>query len=530
MAIYYAITGGGNWSSAATWNTASGQAAGNAPSAPLNTDTCYLDQYSGNVTVDSSACVCKTLICAGYTHTLTFGTGNTLNVAGNVDLPSGTGGATSGTGALLISAASTMTSHGCSLSGDLQFNTTGVTATLADNWTVLGKLSLIGGASHTLNGNTLYVNGISQTGAYGLTGTTNVHLTGGSWTTINNGAQNYTVSCPIYFDGNVTASQLIEISGTLAYTSGTLTLTGSSFNIKGNITIAMQGKHLYHLSMGTNATITLSGDTYLEGDFNFAGYTTTVNSATLYVAGNFNGGTGTTSVNFTGTGTVVLCGTGTLQTGNYGTLSINLVINTTGTITVPNGGWFVYKGGTLTYTAGTVVTTGSVLYLNGSATLNTAGMAFQDVLVNGSYTVTLASDLRLNGILYSAGNVTFAGAHNITCGTFRVIPGQTWTFVANQTLTISTAISVSGNDVSPTAILSATSGTATMLKYLGTSAAMKIFQVAFTDVSAASSSMPIYNWQGGTLTRTASIANVTPANLGTAGGRATLAGSSFARS
>ena len=258
MATYYAITGGGNWSSAATWNTASGRSDRQRPQRALNTDTCYLDQYSGNVTVDTSTCVCKILICTGYTHTLTFGTGNTLNVAGNVDLPSGTGGATSGSGVLVISAASTMTSHGCQLSGDLQFNTNGVTATLGTTRTVLGKLSLTGGTSHTLNGNTLYVNGISQTGAYGLTGTTNIHLTGGSWTTINNGAQNYAVSCPVYFDGNVTASGLIEISGTLAFTSGTLTLTGCTFNIRGNTTIAMQGKHLYHLSMGTNATITLS--------------------------------------------------------------------------------------------------------------------------------------------------------------------------------------------------------------------------------------------------------------------------------
>ena len=75
MATYYAITGGGNWSSAATWNTASNQATGNAPECALNTDTCYLDQYSGNVTVDSPTCVCKILICTGYTHTLTFGAG-----------------------------------------------------------------------------------------------------------------------------------------------------------------------------------------------------------------------------------------------------------------------------------------------------------------------------------------------------------------------------------------------------------------------------------------------------------------------
>jgi fibronectin-binding autotransporter adhesin len=565
MATYYAITGGGNWSSAATWNTASGQATGNAPNSPLNTDTCYLDQYSSNVTVDSPACVCKTLVCAGYTHTLTFGTGNTLNVAGNVDLPSGTGGATSGSGALLVSAASTMTSHGCSLSGDLQFSTTGVTATLADNWTVLGKLSLIGGASHTLNGNTLYINGISQTGAYGLTGTTNIHLTGGSWTTINNGAQNYTVSCPVYFDGNVTVSQLIEISGTLAYTSGTLTLTGCTFNIKGNTTITMQGKHLNHLSIGTNATITLSGDTYLDGDFTFAGYTTTINSATLYVAGSFNGGTGTTAVGFSGTGTIVLCGSGTIQTGSSGSVSIAVTINTSGTYTFTSGASFA-KSGTFTYVTGTLVTTGNTLVINGNVTLNCGGMTFWAVTVGGNYTVTLQAALAVSGnftqngnttfsgayavtiggtytvsgsytttlaagltcgTLTAAGNPTFAGAFDMACSTFRALAGQTWTLVANQTLAISGAMYAFSTDLSSIVIKSATSGTKTKINLSG--ATQQVIGVVLTDVDATPGN-PVTNWWGGTLTRTANITNVTPTSTATASGRAMLAGSSFARS
>lgn len=84
MATYYAITGGGNWGTAGTWNTASNQSTGNAGAAPAATDTCYLDQYSGNVTL-AGVGSCAALNASGYTNTLAFGT-NTLYTAGDVTL------------------------------------------------------------------------------------------------------------------------------------------------------------------------------------------------------------------------------------------------------------------------------------------------------------------------------------------------------------------------------------------------------------------------------------------------------------
>ena len=113
----------------------------------------------------------------------------------------------------------------------------------------------------------------------------------------------------------------------------------------------------------------------------------------MYVAGSFNGGTGTTAVGFSGSGAVMLNGSGTIQTGSSGSVSIAVTINTAGTYTFTNGASFA-KSGTFTYVAGTLVTTGNTLVINGNITLNCGGMTFGNVTVGGNYTVTLQAALR----------------------------------------------------------------------------------------------------------------------------------------
>src|SRR5215207_283203 len=71
MATRTAAAGGGNWSAGATW------VGGVAPTAA---DDAVLNATSGNVTIDSTACVCRSLNCTGYTGTLTMAASHTLTI------------------------------------------------------------------------------------------------------------------------------------------------------------------------------------------------------------------------------------------------------------------------------------------------------------------------------------------------------------------------------------------------------------------------------------------------------------------
>lgn len=112
MATYYAIHTGGNWSAGATWSTISAKDASRVggSTAPTNADDCIIDDYSGNVTVNTSTCVAKTLDCTGHTGTLTFTASQTLSIYGSCTFSSGM--TVSGTGTLAIVAAGTLTTNG----------------------------------------------------------------------------------------------------------------------------------------------------------------------------------------------------------------------------------------------------------------------------------------------------------------------------------------------------------------------------------------------------------------------------------
>ena len=56
-----------------------------------------------------------------------------------------------------------------------------------------------------------------------------------------------------------------------------------------------------------------------------------------------------------------------------------------------------------------------------------------------------------------------------------------------------------------------------ILKYQGNFANQKVYSAQFTDVNAATSVVPIYNWAGSTLTRTTNIVNQSGSNIGGGG-------------
>lgn len=380
MATRTIANGGGNWSSAGTWVEGI---------VPTNADDVVATATSGNVTIDTTTCVCSTMILTGYVGTMTFGTGNKLTVTTTVTFTSGM--SIDGTGTLQLSNTATITSAGKIFTGSLIFD--GGTWTLADNWTVSGNITATNN-SNTLNGNTIYV--------------------GGS------------------IDASVGSS--------------------SSFN--------------------------------------------------------------------TGTTLYVMNGTGMLVTNGASTSRVcRITINTTGTITF--GTNVNYSGGVFTYTSGTVITTSSTLITYGQTSFNTNGMTFNNIVTQGGWLITLLSDLtcvKLSGTGGFIPNIT--GNYNVTCDELYMsglANSATFNFAADKTLTVNSLIIIESNNnqLQPVAftVKSATPSSHFHLNYLGPLANCKLFGVIFTDCDASGSSVPIFNWCGGTLTRTTNIYNVDGSNF-----------------
>src|SRR3990167_103117 len=146
MANRYFVSGGvdNNWSTTGNWSLTSGGAGGEA--VPTASDDVFLDAVSPNCTVNASARVAKTLDFTGYVNTITMS--QQITVSGSITLVSAM--TISGSGALIVSATSTLTSNGKTWPNSLNLSG-GSTYTLADNWDVDGLLA-VGGSSMTING------------------------------------------------------------------------------------------------------------------------------------------------------------------------------------------------------------------------------------------------------------------------------------------------------------------------------------------------------------------------------------------
>lgn len=158
-ATLYAKTAGGNWSSANTWSNISSAGVDNS-GPPAATDDVIFDIGSGNVTIDTTTCVAKTLTMTGYAGVLTHSSAQILTVSGNITLAAGTYSPADSTANLRMGATGTLTTAG---NGIGRFtNTSGIT-TLGDNFTGIASMTaqfIISGTSIDLNGKTLSGNSI----------------------------------------------------------------------------------------------------------------------------------------------------------------------------------------------------------------------------------------------------------------------------------------------------------------------------------------------------------------------------------
>ena len=334
-----------------------------------------------------------------------------------------------------------------------------VTLTLINNIIVTNTFKSTNSAGYlqTMNSFQIICNGgIYTSGTGALTGTTSILLNGtGTWTsdntdlllltsnaisvnvTINTagtitfvGNANFETATLTYVAGNVvtTGSTLCCNSGTILNTfgiawnnvvlGGTITLpsildVAGTTIIPGAVSFNSANKFTQtgSLQLLSNSYITLPNNlTVLEnlitvgsaGQHTINGFQLTVNGGLIL----------SDTAGISGTTPILLNGTGTWS--GAAPIKNNLTINTASTITV--SGNVGYNTGTLTHVAGAVVTSGSKLSIAGNTTINTNGINWWDVDVNGSYTVSLTSRLRVNDTLVLNGsNITFAGTEGFTC-------------------------------------------------------------------------------------------------------------------
>ena len=375
------------------WGTATNWSLGAVPTA-TDTNTATFNATSPNCTVNVAA-VCNNIDFTGYTNTITMTNG--ITVSGNVTFDSTMSSRVTGSGSLTINATSAIVTNGATWKNALTFSGTSTTKTITGTLTVTGLFSILN--TLTINGGALILNGgLSSVNAG--SGTTTITLGGGTWSSTG------ILGCPLTFAGNSTISGTVNFSGTLTYTSGTITTTGSTIGISGTSTLNV-GSIIWN-------NITLSGTITLLSGLTCTG-TLNANGGTINGLYNITVGGSLTVTNTTsGTASIILNGTGTWS--GTGTIQNNLTINTAGTITV--SGTVNYNTGTLIYTAGTVTTTSSTLTIALSTTLNTSGMTWNNITLTGaSQTYTLTSDLNCSGTFTTSvsGTALMNGLYNVNC-------------------------------------------------------------------------------------------------------------------
>lgn len=299
MAVtYYAINNGGNWTVGGTWSTISAKNVTRVggTTAPTSADTCYLDDYSGNVTVNgASACLILDENTNGaYGGTLAFGT-QTLTVSGSAKLygamTSTSGTLSVGTGvtllstitgtfpALTITGIATLTSGGFTWPGTLTFSATG-TKTLVGNWINTGLVTFTGASNvNKTTTETLTTNGgLTMANSSGATPTATIIIggTGGiySATGLN------TLYNPLNFNCTTAtvSGAVYNRTATITWTAGTITTTGSTLNLPVDITLNTNGMTWQNITLDT-AIYTLTSNLSCNGILSAVGISPTFSGA-----------------------------------------------------------------------------------------------------------------------------------------------------------------------------------------------------------------------------------------------------------
>lgn len=398
---------------------------------------------------------------------------NNLTFAGDVSLASnvayntGTLTYTSGT---ITTAASTLTcvlgtTFNCKPIGWSNIVLGGVSQTyiLSDTLDVNGLLNCNGSTATTVNGYVLKLGGGYAQSVASLSGTTKFVFDGkGTWSGSSTAALRSDVVIGLS-DTLAIGPNIAYNTGTFTYISGVVKTTGSTLTIGAttNLSYGIDSIGWNNITFaGSNETYTLGRKLFVNGTLDFAipaGGAYSFSGAYDLICGNLNihptGGSPRPTINLVGdirsSGLfkifanswwgIIINGNKTIYTSSLevlsgATLSGNCGISLTGggTWTGPGGIYnlVTFDGNTtlvgaigcssLNYVSGTITTSGSTMVTSGTATLNTAGIVWENfTFANNSTTVTLTSDMDVNGTVAIAviGSPVFVtiNGYNIHC-------------------------------------------------------------------------------------------------------------------
>jgi hypothetical protein len=486
---------------------------------PLVADDVTFNANSRDCIVNTSNRVCRSIDFTNYTNTITF-TFN-VNVAGNVTL--GAGMIIAGTGALNITAVSTLTPNGKIWTGNFGVSPSGIgvqfTVTLAAAFTVEGTFShnTGSGATVSFNGFTLTLKGNLQFSTSGIAGTSNIVIAPpiGTTKTANSGVQFFGPSLDFNGDGtfnmlgNFTfgGATLKRTTGTINHITGTFTIGSSSLAVS----IDTSGMSFNQMAVGQNGNvITLLSDINCRGEFyvqtaTFAG-SFNVNVGIIRAAsGGCSGGTIVIRSGTTHLGVTYSAGTWNDGITNY---SSNIVI--AGNPTIGSCGM---NGGSLTYTSGTPNFNG-IFTIQGTMTLNLSGMpAFNNLTISttsgNNANITNNAPFTVNGIMTNTHSnaaqvINWLGSSGWSTGTLlNSFTGGTLSLTSGITYTVRSAINFTGGTFATRPLIRAslTNSTKAILT-LNQGATQTMVYVNGTDIDSSQNDGQTIWTFGGVITRT----------------------------
>jgi hypothetical protein len=239
----YAKSAGGNWSAAGTWSSTSSAGSDNSGPPTASIDVIFDSGSTGNVTVDTTSCVAKTLVCQAAANSITFTSGKALAISGNITFYAGM--TVSGTGNLVINAAGTVTTNGVSVS--------------------ITTFTIYGAVSVTLDtSGTTWTNITSTNGSQTITLASNLSCSG---TLLDANFGNITFAG----SGNITCGTFTRNTYLTMYmvsfVSGTTLTINSSFNLSYmQIKSTTATSPFYLVYNGTAANCALAGNIFTDVD------------------------------------------------------------------------------------------------------------------------------------------------------------------------------------------------------------------------------------------------------------------------
>lgn len=415
MAARYWVGGTASWDNTAgtKWALTDGGAGGQA--VPTSADDVFFTALSGAITVTITTSTCKSLTFTGFTGTLAGSAA--LTVAGSITLAVGM--TLTYTGTMTISAASTMTSVAKTFTGSLSVSS-GVTATLADDWVISGSFTS-NGTPLLIGGKTLTVAGNFNPPAV-LANNCNIRLNG---TGTLNGTISSSGSCLITINtaGTITLGASLTLSQNVSFTktsgtvlTGTNTLTLSS--VIGIYDISAISLHNLTIIGISNITLGQNMNVTNLTTLGSLGQTVLINGNTLFTTNLTKAGTTAT---ISGTTNITITGGNWTDTTTIGGGYLSNDVTIAGNVTLV-GTAHRYRTGTITYSSGTFNPGTSTFTIDAAATLNTVGMSFNNLSISGTTTITNNSLLTVTGTLaYLLGStVTFTGTTGWTAATFDI--------------------------------------------------------------------------------------------------------------